>query len=60
MAAHMSNLHISDSEIPRFNQDVDLSDEAMDTDRLPKLVLSDELKNFKAEPIIPEAILNKM
>lgn len=68
MAAHMSNLHISDIETPTRTEpkpqshvaNINCDDDAMEHERLPRLVVSEEIKNIKTEPIIPQSILNNL
>lgn len=62
MAAHMQNLHISDVQVDpqEVMSGVNCKEEAMETDRLPKLIISNEIKNMKTETIIPESILKRL
>lgn len=61
----MSALHISEVEPQNSvlqNQATTLpcDDDAMEQERLPRLVVSEEIKNLKTEPVIPESILSTM
>lgn len=62
MAAHMKSLHISDVEIepPNAVTNITCKDESMETERLPKLILSDEIKYMKTDTIIPQSILKRL
>lgn len=62
MAAHMSNLHISDIKPPTEPGPANIScdDDAMEHERLPRLVVSEEIKKIKTDPIIPQSILSSL
>uniref|UniRef100_A0A1S4N208 Uncharacterized protein n=1 Tax=Pediculus humanus subsp. corporis TaxID=121224 RepID=A0A1S4N208_PEDHC len=60
MAAHMQSLHISEIENEKMLSNMSCKDESMETDSLPKLILSDEIKNLKTDMIFPESVFKRL
>lgn len=61
MAAHMKSLHISEGNSEGIVSTAETcEEESMETDGLPKLLISDELKNINVDSIIPESILKNL
>ena len=60
MAAHMQSLHISEIENEKMLSNMSCKGESMETDSLPKLILSDEIKNLKTDMIFPESVFKRL
>ena len=60
MAAHMQSLHISEIENEKILSNMSCKGESMETDSLPKLILSDEIKNLKTDMIFPESVFKRL
>lgn len=65
MAAHMSALHISESDSQNSKPQTQTTtapcdDDSMEQERLPRLIVSEEIKNLKTDPVIPQSILSTM